>query len=366
MTAAPRILEIGEHRLMHEAYPETTTHWSTAATLAPAERGPRDHLVTLAALPALAKALASFEYDLVVVQPGPFAPWHWQALARSLFRRSTLRGVMPYFRTFGQEMIRGRVTAPIAVWDWEDSPFIFSHNQFLLDRATLFFKRELPVDHWRVFMRTVHERLPTPRFRLLANQRRRVAKLRPVSLGLPRGRETLPAARPVAADQKTSDIFFAGRVEGSSTVRERGLAELIALRDSGIRVDIPEQPLALDQYLARIARAWLIWSPEGYGYDCFRTYEAAVCGSVPILNRQTVERYKPLRDGEHCFYYDVEQGNLTAAVTRALRDRDRLSQMARAAREFVLTEHTPAALARYIAETTLNAAPDGALKSISA
>ncbi len=362
MTAAPRILEIGEHRLMREAYPETTTHWSTAATLAAAEHGPRDHLVTLASLPALRKALASSDHDLVVVQPGPFAPWHWQAIARSLFRRSTLRGVMPYFRTFGQQMIRGRVTAPIAIWDWEDSPFIFSHNQVLLDRATLFFKRELPVDHWRVFMRTVHERLPTPRFRLLAKQRRRVAKLRPVSLGLPRGRETLPSARPVAADQKTSDVFFAGRVEGSSTVRERGLAELIALRDSGIRVDIPDTPLPLDQYLARMARAWLTWSPEGYGYDCFRTYEAAVCGSVPILNRQTVERYKPLRDGEHCLYYDVEQGNLTATITRALRDRDHLSQMAQAARRFVLTEHTPAALARYIAETTLNTTAGGALK----
>jgi hypothetical protein len=356
MMEAPNILEIGEHRLMREAYPETTTHWSTAATLAPADRGPRDQLVTLASLPRLAQALASSDYDLVVVQPGPFAPWHWQAIARSLFRRSTLRGVMPYFRTFGPEMIRGRVTAPIAVWDWEDSPFIFRHNQFLLDRATLFFKRELPIDHWRVFMRTVHERLPTPRFRLLEKQRRRVAKLRPISLGLPRGREALPAARPVAADQKTSDVFFAGRVAGSSTVRERGLAELNALRGSGIRVDIPETPLPLDEYLARMARSWLTWSPEGYGYDCFRTYEAAICGSVPILNRQTVERHKPLRDGEHCFYYDVEEGNLAETITRALCNRDRLSQMARAARDLVLNDHTPAALARHIAETTLRAA----------
>jgi hypothetical protein len=356
MISTPRILEIGEHRLMREAYPETTTHWSTAPTLAAANRGPRERLVTLASLPALRRALASDDYDLVVVQPGPFPPWHWQAVARSLFRRSTLRGVMPLFRSFGQQMVRGRVSAPIAVWDWEDSPFIFSHNQFLLDRATLFFKRELPVDHWRVFMRTVHERLPTPRFRMLDKQRARVARLRPISLGLPSGREKLPTARPVAAEQKTADIFFAGRVEGSSTVREHGLAELISLRDKGIRVDVPDKPLPLEEYLARIARAWLTWSPEGYGYDCFRTYEAAICGSVPILNRQTVERYKPLRDGEHCFHYDVEPGNLAATITSALGDRGRLNQMASAARDFVLAEHTSAALARHIAETTLSVA----------
>jgi hypothetical protein len=354
MMSTPRILEIGEHRLMREAYPATTTHWSTAATLA--DRGPRERLVTLAALPALARALAGSDYDLVVVQPGPFPPWHWQAVARSLFRRSALRGVMPYFRTFGPEMLRGRVSVPLAVWDWEDSPFIFAHNQFLLDRATLFFKRELPVDHWRVFMRTVHERLPTPRFRMLEKQRRRVAKLRPISLGLPSGRAALPTAKPVPAAQKTVDVFFAGRVAGSSTVRERGLAELVALRDEGIRIDIPDKPLPLDEYLARITRAWLTWSPEGFGYDCFRTYEAAICGSVPILNRQTIERYKPLRDGEHCFHYDIEQGNLAATITHALRDRDRLNTMAVDARNFVLAEHTPAALARHIAETTLRVA----------
>jgi hypothetical protein len=134
------------------------------------------------------------------------------------------------------------------------------------------------------------------------------------------------------------------------------LAELVALRDKGVRVDIPDNALPLDEYLTRIARAWLTWSPEGFGYDCFRTYEAAVCGSVPILNRQTVERYKPLRNGEHCFYYDVEQDNLAATIAHALLDRDRLTSMALEAREFVLAEHTPAALARHITETTLRVA----------
>src|SRR5258708_20844346 len=110
---------------MREADPETTTHWSTAPTLATADRGPRDQLGTLGSLPALREELASERYDLVVVQPGPFPPWHWQAIVRSLFRRSALRGVMPYFRTFGQQMIRGHVSAPIAIWDWEDSPFVF-------------------------------------------------------------------------------------------------------------------------------------------------------------------------------------------------------------------------------------------------
>src|SRR5262249_47265162 len=156
----------------------------------------------------------------------------------------------------------------------------------------------------------------------------------PISLGLPLGREGLASARPVGAEQKTTDIFFTGRIAGSSTVRHRGLAELVALRDKGVRVDIPENNLSLEEYLGRCARAWLTWSPEGYGFDCFRTYEAALCGSVPVVSRQTIDRYLPLRESEHCFYHDVEPGALTATIEMALRDRERLMRMAQAARAF--------------------------------
>jgi len=349
----PRILEIGDLRLMREAYPTSTDHWSTSDWPISEPDPKRDRFVTLASLPRLARALASRDYDLVVVQTGTFRPWQWQALSRSIFRRSALSGHIPYFRHFGQEMIRGRVTAPVAIWDWDEPPFIYRHNVFLLDRAALYFKRELPPDHWRVFMGTLHYKMPTPRFRLQEKHRRRIAKLRPISLGLPLGRERLPDARPVPDDAKAADVFFTGRVKGSTTVRESGLAEMLALRDKGYRIDVPENNLPLDEFLRRCASAWLTWSPEGYGYECFRTYEAAICGSVPVVNRQTVHRYNPLRDGEHCFYYDVEPGGLTHTLETALADRRRLSAMARAARDFVLKEHTQAALARYVAETTL-------------
>jgi hypothetical protein len=350
----PRILEIGDYRLMRHAYPDSTDHWSTSLWQNNELDPQHDRAVTFASLPRLRRALAGSDYDLVVVQPNTFRPWHAQALGRSLFRRSVLRGHFPYSRHFGQEMIRGRVTAPIAIWDADEPSFIYRHNVFLLDRAALYFKRELPPDHWRVFMATVHYKVPTPRFRLNERHRRRIAKLRPISLGLPVGRESLPGAHAVSDGDKTADVFFAGRVRESTTVRQTGLAELLALRDKGYRIDIPENNLPIEDYLRRCASAWLTWSPEGYGYECFRTYEAAICGSVPVISRPTVHQYRPLRQGEHCFYYDVECGGLTQTVEMALADRQRLSTMARAARDFVMTEHTQAALARYVAGTTLS------------
>jgi hypothetical protein len=361
MSSPPRILEIGENPVMALAFPDSTEHWSTKPVARLENAGPRDHLVTLAALPRLARALASSDFDVVVVQPGSFRPWHWQAIARALFRRSALRGNVPYFRTFGQELIKGKVAAPIAVWDMDDAPLIHRRHLFLLDRAALYFKRELPADHWRVFMGTVHHHLPTQRFRMVRKQRERLAKLRPISLGLPIGFDT--NVQLVPDSEKTSDVFFAGRVSGSSTVREKGLQELLALREQGYRIDIPETNLSPDLYLKRIAQSWMSWAPEGYGHETFRAYEASVCGSVPIINYPSIDRYKPLRHGEHCFYYDTESGGLTQAIKAGLFDRERLAGIARSARAFVMAEHTLSSVAQYVVRATLQRA---SLKNICA
>ena len=154
-------------------------------------------------------------------------------------------------------------------------------------------------------------------------------------------------------EDKTADVFFAGRVYASSTVRERGMQELKALQAEGYSIDAPDQPLSREEFLERCARAWIVWSPSGYGWQCFRTYEAALCGSVPLTNRPTIEQYRGLIAGEQALYYDVEAEGLSHAIRAALQDRERLTSISAAAREHVLAYHTPAALGRYIAATTI-------------
>ena len=345
-----KILEVGEFPFMHEGFPLTTTTYFTGPNT------PRSFpILSLRTLPRLMRDLADPSFDLVVVQPATLAPWSVDAIVRMLFRRSILRGDIRPFHRIGPQLIRRRVAAPIAVVDPADTPFIFRHNRFLLDRATLYFKRELPPDHWRLFMGTMHSSVPTPRFRLKQANIRRVAKVRPISLGVPE-RQVRNLARPPSVGEKTIDVFFAGRVQGSTSVRERGLKELAALRAKGIAVEIPEGRLPIREFLDRCTRARMVWSPEGLGWECFRTYEAALGGAVPLLNRQTIERYRPLRDGVHAIYYDPEPGELSRVVENALRDPERLAVIGAAARTHVLAYHTHAALARYVAETTLAAA----------
>jgi glycosyltransferase involved in cell wall biosynthesis len=155
---------------------------------------------------------------------------------------------------------------------------------------------------------------------------------------------------------KDIDVFIAGRLQWSSTVRERGAAELRQLQKEGIRIEIDEGHIPPSEYLTRCARAWLVWAPEGYGWDCFRSYEAAIAGSVPLISRQTIERHRPLIDNEHCIYYDLEPGQLTKDIRQALQARDRLLEMSDAAREHVLRHHTPQALAHHVVNSTLEAA----------
>lgn len=342
---APAILEIGPRPFVGRVFPESTLFFSTD------QAGHRpEGIETLPRLADLWRALGGQGPDLVVCHPAYSAPWSARHLNRSLFSGRLLAGRSPLFRAFGPQFLRFVRRAPMVVLDQEDAPFIDRGDLFLLDRCRLWFKRELPVDRWRVFTRTAHRGLPTPRFRGGGRAAGRIEKLRPLSLGLPIGAAGLP---PVPPPPKTVDVFFAGQVEKSSSIRPRGLSELRALAGEGVSLDIPDAPLPRAAFYERCAAARLVWSPEGLGWDCFRHYEAAAAGSVPLINQPTIERHRPLVCGEHALYYDPEPGGLTRAVRSALADRPALARIAAGGQAHVLEHHTPEAIARYVVAASL-------------
>ena len=353
-SSTPRILEIGEVSRIRHAFPQTTEFFSTYVEDSKWRKPPAGELVSAMTLVPLARRLLDTGLNLVVVHASPHGPV--EGLVRTLFRRSALRGHLPLFRGLGQQLLRGAVKVPVAVLDLQDSPSILKCNRYLLQKSTVYFKRELPTDRWRLLMH--NGKTPTRRYRRIERYQSALSRIRPLSLGLPDNVD-INSVPPMPPGGKDIDVFFAGRLKESSSVREHGLEELMQLQKQGIRIDIQDGGLSAPEYLARCARAWLVWAPEGYGWDCFRTYEAAFAGSVPLISRQTIERYEPLSDNEQCFYYDVESGQLAQTVLRALNDRDHLLKMAEAAREHVMRHHTPQALARHIVSTTLAAGQPG-------
>ncbi len=352
-----RIVEIGEKPFMKQALPHQTMFFSTWPE--EDERklvDDQNYVVSLANLKALWRVLREPQTSLVVCHPPFYSPWHWRWLVRIMFDRRTAHRLRSFPRTMGSQVLRSRITAPIAILDHSDLPIINRNNFFLLDRCRLYFKRELPPDRWRVFLKTAHANLPTPRFRELTHNQARIDKLRPISLGVPL---SAPSPFPALPTRKTSDIFFAGRIKGSSFIRQKALSELLALRERGFVIDVAEQQLDQSEFYRRCGQARLTWSPEGLGWDCFRQYEAAMCGSVPLLNQPTIERYQPLLHGKHAVYYDIEESGLTNAAVNALADKPRLEAMGQAARAHVLVHHTPHAIARHIVRTSLETIDHG-------
>jgi Glycosyl transferases group 1 len=344
-----KLIEIGPTPYIWQAFPEQTEFYSTWTDETRTDPASNIHVASIKTLFRLLKAMVDPSVDLIVAHSFSFAPWDIRSIARLLFRRGTLARGLPISRTLAQQVLRMPIKAPLAVIDFEDYATISRANMFMLKRATAYFKRELPPDRWRLFAGVLHRTTLTPRFRTNRQLARRLAKVQPLSLGLP-----LHARIPsFLSREKQTDVFFAGRVNGSSTVRERGFGELLALRNQGYAIDIPDERLEQKEFFARCARAWLVWSPEGYGWQCFREFEALMCGSVPVCNQPTIERANPLVHGVHSLYYAVETGGLTTCIKDALCNRDRLRAIANAGRAHILKYHTPDAIARGIVEKTL-------------
>ena len=237
------------------------------------------------------------------------SPWHPRSFL-TVLRDWHVRAPPAFVATLMPRYLHHLHRVPTVGIDLGDTFGIRAHNSSLIDRSVVYFKRELPVDKWQVFFRSAHWDLPGSRWRRKKPAQRRLEKLRPITL------TAGPWASPGAAE-KTADIFFAGQVDGNSTVRADGLKELLALRQEGIVVDVPEARIEHDEFRRRLAGAWLAWSPSGLGWDCYRHYESGLLGTVPVINNPTIIRHAPLIHGEHCFYYAPEPGGLSAAVRAA-------------------------------------------------
>lgn len=350
----PRILEIGDLQYCKMLYPEQTrslwTGWRPSSTV------PADAYsdCTPRAFAAAMRDAAAGAFDVVVAYMGQRSSWLPRYWGRALAREPH-RPVATVSRVSGVAWLRwAQLRVPLVVLDMNDTFGIGAHNFFLLDKADIVFKRELPADRWHVLYGSAHPNLPTKRIRGSARWQWRLAKIEPLALPAP---AVDPALIGSSFPEKTSDVFFAGAVTINNWVRQTGIAELRELAARGIRVDIPEQRLPPAQFYRRLASSWLAWSPAGYSWECYRTGEAAQCLSVPLVNHPTVERHRPLLDRVHLFQYGVEPGGLTCAIVEALADKARLRTMAFAARDHVLKHHTLKALVDHVLDRALRGPP---------
>ena len=346
-----RFLEISHHHFVQEAYPAETDFLDTSFVHFQGRRISERLKILAGQFTQLGHVAFRARYDAVFCR----------YMGRFIYRTDSplpinaLRLIMGWFVQLCVWM-QVRRGARLAVIDHSDEYAIDHRDNFFLKLCHTYFKRELPQNVWNVFMR-VHP--PHREFVLLSQdprRRREICKFAPVSLGIP----AVAVARIEEAighvpgeTTRDIDVFYAGTID-HSTVRVAGLAQLEKLRQRGYRVEVFTGRLPFEEFVRKMNRAWLVWSPEGGGWDCIRHWEVCAAGSVPLLNKPGVRRYQPLLPGVHCVEYDVEGDDLCEQVERALSDRPKLAGIAAQAREHMLRFHTNDKLGRYMVDRLLH------------
>src|SRR5262249_17407790 len=134
--------------------------------------------------------------------------------------------------------------------------------------------------------------------------------------------------------EKDIDVFFAGAV--NSEQRRVSIDRVRRLESEGYRIKIVEGHLPFAEDLSLISPSRLPLSAQGSGTTGFRHYEAMLVGSVPLINYPDLPIVHDFRHGHNCFLYSAARADVNQVVKDALRDKQRLLQMARGLREFVI------------------------------
>jgi len=242
---------------------------------------------------------------------------------------------------------------PMAVIDISDDVSINPINRNLLEVADVYFKRELPLDPYLAFesFRSSRHRPASIVERASSDWSCWVKKLKPFALGCAKLEPDESFYK--TWEKKKWDVFYAG--DDKYKPRRKGVIDsILGLRKLGITVNIPENPLDIKDYLEAMASAKFTLSPPGLGWDCHRTYEAAMVGTIPIMPFPTIRRYKPLLDGEHCYFYDPEK-DLSSQLSDIIKNHSN-EHFARKGFEHSMKYHTHKSLYQYVIDTTLSKA----------
>ncbi|CAO4148897.1 CgeB family protein [Methylorubrum extorquens] len=240
----------------------------------------------------------------------------------------------------------------LAVLDVTDHLTIHPRDRAFLRRCDLFFKRELAANPWNT-LETV-----LPRGACAGHARQDPAclalraKLRPFALGI----EATALKTPIPASARSYDLFYAGSAQGIA-FREAVSGVLPRLAARGWRIHAPTHRLSPEAFAEAITRSRFCLSPGGVGWDCYRHYEVASLGSVPIFDTRPLTGIEPFLHGREGFYLDPQE-DLERALDQLLRTDDAgVDRMTSAAQALVERVYTFDALARYVIAETLALGP---------
>ncbi len=245
------------------------------------------------------------------------------------------------FRWFVLYAARGR-RVTLAIVDVTDHITIHPRDRRFVRECQLYFKRELADNLWHSLEAVLPRGTCAGASRNLPAGTELRSKLRPFAIGI----EGTAIAPPIPSREKNYDLFYAGTSGGIPAREELGVA-LQILAERGWRVHAPRERLSVEEFRAAVRQSRLCLSPGGVGWDCYRHYEIAALGSIPVMNYRAIRSIAPFRHGRECFYYDPQDGLADCLINWLKLPDDDLDAMARAAQDHLTQHFTLDALARY-------------------
>ncbi len=224
----------------------------------------------------LRRRLRRGDYDLVawhIYYPkGSFwAEGRSKLMNAWIFARTALR----QFQSIGRELIAWLIQGtkvPLVVIDRKDEPpLIISGELPLLKLCKAYFHRECPIQPYAAFYNTTRRFGDSPNIKRARWLVDLFSKIYPISLGCQ------PIEGFVPSERKRVDVFFAGAV-AHSEARIKGMRVLERLKDEGYAIDIPGYLHDRREFLRRASEAYIVLSPQGLGWECYRHYEAGYVG----------------------------------------------------------------------------------------
>ena len=298
--------------------------------------------------------LADDEAHLFRLHGQPFAGLRSAADAWSRAVHLSPRMAREYYRyehAMPVSLAELRRYAPVAAIENRDAACLSPRNRMIFEESTVFFKRELPYD--RFFM--YYPDRPAP----WAEWRKKLLPQFNKVHGIPLGIEDdkyadLKARRRTKQD---IDVFLSGVV----TNTQRKTAEtLLKAWDGKKRWNLViGDSWPFEEYCDLVSRSKITISIAGSRWECFRHYEAVALGSVPLMNRPTVDAvwWHGLPDA---LFFENSFENYEQRIENLLKD-DELRRIALARVEERIEAHMlHSRMIDYIVRTALEApGPEG-------
>ncbi|MDY0096174.1 MAG: hypothetical protein RBT80_26045, partial [Candidatus Vecturithrix sp.] len=227
------------------------------------------------------------DYDAQLFQYHAQRPFQkvksWLSLVR-IFRFRGMTGTMAHFkylRALPFSLAELNSFAPVIVVDLTDSPLLTPKDQRVLRDCSLYFKREVPFDRLFLYYQDRPAPWTTRRKELLPI----LEKVQNIPLGIEDAKYA--ALKQQRVTVQDIDVLFVGEI--TNTLRKTGMEHLQELASNSQWNIVITRGLPFDEYCRMIARSKITVSIAGGGWDCFRHYEAVALGSLPLMNKPTID-----------------------------------------------------------------------------